>query len=70
MNSFRLYPSEESDTEPDLEETGAAEFQIIMQKMEQMELELQTVKTIARIKAMLEQRKKKDETQEYHRTTK
>ena len=32
VDSLRLYPSEESDTEPDLEETGAAEFQIIMQK--------------------------------------
>ena len=46
-----------------MEKTGASgltEFQIIMQKMEQMELELQTLKNIARVKAMLEQSKKID----------
>ena len=50
-----------------MEETGAtdgnnpfSEFQIIMQKMEKMELELQTLKNIARVKAMLEQSKKID----------
>ena len=36
-----------------------------MQKMEQMELELQTLKNIARVKAMLEQSKKIDKTQRY-----
>ena len=50
MDSFRLYPSlpsEESDTEPDMEEAGTAggnhpptQFEIVMQKMEQMELQL------------------------------
>ena len=36
-----------------------------MQKMEQMELELQTLKNIARVKEMLEQSKKIDQTQRY-----
>ena len=60
--------SEESDTELDMEKTGASgltEFQIIMQKMEQMELELQTLKNIARVKEMLEQSKRIDKTQRY-----
>ena len=49
VNIFRLYPkvsSEESNTKPDTEETGTAggnhqhaEFEIIMQKLEQRELQ-------------------------------
>ena len=49
VDSFRLYPrvsSEESNTKPDTEETGTAgrnhqpsKFEIIMQKLEQMELQ-------------------------------
>ena len=58
VDSFRLYPRVPSkgwDTEPDMEENGATggnhpltefQFQIIMQKMEQMELEFQTMKKI------------------------
>ena len=56
VNSFRGYPSlssKESDTKSDMEETAAtktggnhplAEFQIIMQKMGQMELQAQAIK--------------------------
>ena len=61
--------SEGSDTEPDMEETRATgrihpltEFQIIMQKMKQMERQaeiarkkLQTLKKIVRVKAILGQ---------------
>ena len=75
MDSFREYPSlpsEESNTDPDMEETKATggnhlltEFQIIIQKMEKIELELQTVKKISIVKAMLEQNKKIDGEQQY-----
>ena len=51
VDSFGLYPtlpSEESDTESDIEETGTtsgspppSQFEIVMQKMDQMELQIQ-----------------------------
>jgi len=47
------------DTEPH------KEFQIMMQRIVQMELKLQTVKKIAIVKKMLKQSKKIDDTQQY-----
>ena len=41
------------------------EFQIMMQRIVQMELKLQTVKKIALVKEMLKQSKKIDDTQQY-----
>ena len=40
------------------------EFQIMMQRIVQMELKLQTVKKIALVKEMLKQSKKIDDTQQ------
>ena len=41
------------------------EFQIMMQRIVQMELKLQTVKKIAIVQEMLKQSKKIDDTQQY-----